>query len=95
MKKIQLWDHEYEAEDCVFKILCNPVLPDFFYFQDIYERTQDELEKWICVPYVVTNDNSYTLWILDNQCHDRPTMHGVFQDISDAFEYLISNKILG
>jgi hypothetical protein len=97
MKKFKLWDdHEYIAEDCVFKVLVNPELPSGFYSRTISKRPQAELFQWLHVPYVVGNDDQgWTLWLLDNGCHDRPTMHGSSMEFSEVIKYLLEQKILG
>jgi hypothetical protein len=97
VKKFKLWDdHEYIAEDCVLKVLCNPVLPEGFFYRNISKRPLAELEKWLHVPFVTGSDDlGWTLWLLDNCCHDRPTMHGVYSKYTDVIKYLVENKILG
>jgi hypothetical protein len=96
LQHFELWGNEYLAEDCVFKILVNPQLPKGFYSRTVSKRPLAELEQWLHIPYVIGNDDTgWTLWILDNGCHDRPTIHGVFTAFSDVIKYLLTNKILG
>lgn len=78
----------FYAEKVEDGVLINPALPPNFGNRDISTRPSEELERWLCRPYIETREvpsgTRYIVHCLDGGAWDRPTDWGSFASLNDA-----------
>jgi len=88
MKTFNIAGHDYQAENCIDSVLINPVLPDDFDSTPIDARTEDDLDKWYNLPYIVTSE--YQADNYKDYC-DR-CITGIETMTEDAFSLVIADN---
>ncbi len=81
--------HEYSAENCIDDILVNPALPDDFDSTPMDARTEEHMNQWFKMPYILSNSGFYTVRCLDGGCWDRSSLKGGFDSLNQAIDFII------
>jgi hypothetical protein len=89
MKTFVIAGQSYQAENCIDDILVNPLLPENFNSTPMDARSQDHMDKWYQLPYILSNSGFYTVRCLDGGAWDRSSLKGGFDSLNQAIDFII------
>lgn len=69
------------------RISVNPKLRAGFYCTDNNKRSDTEMRRWWCNPFVASRGNGYGVECLDGGAWDRPTFHAYYDTLSQALHH--------
>lgn len=88
--KFEVDNTEYQAQDYVKGIFINPVLPENFWTEPLDNRTEEHMQHWKGLPFIITDDNNfYKVYCLDGGAWDRPSLKGGFDSQAKAIDFII------
>ncbi len=93
MKIFQINNSDYAAENAINDILINPDLPNNFFTMHIDDRSQRHLEKWFCLPFVLTHEQTFKVLCLDNNSDVMPSELGAFDNLEEAVNFANTQKL--